>query len=80
MSEFQQILDRIEVASPESPISVFASKFSVFAVFGRTVETDRWIREGKNDVGFIHHVGTFDSTYNPTTVKRLLREAQSMLN
>jgi len=70
-----QILARIEVASPESPISVFRDSNGVRSVFGRTVQTDYWIAKG-----YPHHVGTFDSSYNPTTVKRLLIEAESVLN
>jgi hypothetical protein len=78
MSNVQDILNRIEVSSKHSPITVFANNFRVWSVFGRTVKTNMMIKDSEKN-NFITHVGTFDSSYNPTTVRRLLNEAESMV-
>jgi hypothetical protein len=38
------ILSRIEVATKESPVSVFVVYGSPVCVFGRTIQTNNWIR------------------------------------
>lgn len=70
----ENILERIKVADKESPISVFKNHKGLFAVHGRTVQTSYWINKGMPE-----HIGTFDSTYNPDTVTRILRDNQRVL-
>ena len=79
MSNIQDILNRIEVSSKHSPITVFSNDFGrVWSVFGRTVKTNMMIKDSESN-NFIRHVGTFDNTYNSVTVRRLLKEAETMV-
>ena len=69
-SKIHSIMGRIEVSDPASGIAVFKdSSNGIFAVFANTARTNYWIRnEHKNR----RYLGTFDKTFNPTTVRREL--------
>ena len=68
--ELNTIMDRISVSSPESPISVFKCEGGLKAVFGRTRLTEFWIKQGTP-----YYIGTFDGSYNPHSVHRILVSA-----
>jgi len=65
-----QIMRRIEAADVESPISVFVIDGELKAVFGNSVVTKYWIKEGK-----FKHIGTFNRTMHSETILRKLRDA-----
>lgn len=71
MSKIEVILDRIKIASKDSPISVFEKDGSLIHVFGRTIVTERWKSQG-----IYNYIGCFDRSYNPVTVERTLKEAE----
>ena len=80
MEEYKlnQIMARIEVATKESPIAIFKNIEGIRGVksyFGRTIETNHWIKRG-----YPFYVGTYDKTYNSASVRRILRDAESVLN
>ena len=66
----ENIMERISLSNPLNPMSVFKNHRGLFAVPTRTVQTAYWLKKGIPE-----HVGTFDNTFNPVTVSRVLREA-----
>lgn len=77
MSKYSMDMARSRVmdATEESRVAVFATghpdkPFDV--VWGDTIETHRWIREGKPG-----YVGMFDGSMTWSAVKQKLREAEA---
>jgi hypothetical protein len=67
----QEILARIALAEPCSPVAVFMIDGRVKAVPRRTITTQQWI---DRKVGY--HVGTFDNTTPRWIILNKLREAR----
>ncbi len=64
-STVTQIMRRIDIARPESPIAVFKVNNKLVAVFGATVKTRAMIDD-------VNCVGFFDKTMDLNKVVRLL--------
>ena len=66
----ENIIQRISIADPICPMSVFKNHRGLFAVPTRTVQTQYWLKRGHPT-----HIITADNTFDPVTVSRVLREA-----
>ena len=51
----EQILIRVEAATPESPIAVFKARTGLDAVFASTIKSREAIRNGNKLVGIFHN-------------------------
>ena len=74
MNKIEEIMQRISIAETICPMSVFKNHRGLFVVPTRTVQTAYWLKMGNPQ-----HIGTFDNTFNPVSVGRVLREAESMV-
>ena len=63
------ILERISVASQESPIAVLKGFEGIGAVFGNTIGMAEYLAKGPDDV-----IGVFDNTMNKVEVKATLQK------
>lgn len=69
VQDLEGILFRIEAATPESPIAVFAlPKSKLEAVFAATVRSQERMRTARN------LIGVFNNGMTPNTVRGLLRK------